>query len=162
MIQAHGSFFGLRDSRRRPQSSPSTRRTEPKIPQIIPAWVIWAVKVGEAADRDDDFSADLGLDGLGWASDIGAFNAPDDDGEPDLFFLAVHQHQPVSLQRWDALLQRGPEHLKTLRQEVAVWLEEHEYESLNQMHGSMNMSRVPNPDKLTRANYMKMLDSWQQ
>jgi hypothetical protein len=30
------------------------------------------------------------------------------------------------------------------------------------MQGSMNMSKVPEPDKLTRANYMKMLDSWQQ
>jgi len=26
----------------------------------------------------------------------------------------------------------------------------------------MNMSKVPDAAKLTRANYMKMLDSWQQ
>jgi len=41
-------------------------------------------------------------------------------------------------------------------------LNEHDYDSLQQMQGSMNMSRVPVPAKLTRANYMKMLDSWQQ
>jgi hypothetical protein len=28
--------------------------------------------------------------------------------------------------------------------------------------GSMNMAKVPDAAKLTRANYMKMLDSWQQ
>jgi len=45
---------------------------------------------------------------------------------------------------------------------IEFWLNEHDYESLAQMQGSMNMSKVPVPAKLTRANYMKMLDSWQQ
>jgi hypothetical protein len=29
------------------------------------------------------------------------------------------------------------------------------------MHGSMNLSRTPNPNAFARANYMRMLDSWQ-
>jgi dihydroorotate dehydrogenase (fumarate) len=59
-----------------------------------------------------------------------------------------------------ALLQRGPEHLKTLRDEVASWLEEHEYESLSQMKGSMSLEHSPDPSAFERANYMHVLQSW--
>ena len=58
--------------------------------------------------REDD----LGLDGMGWLLDIGPF-ADDGTAEPDLFFLAVHQHQQVSLDRWDALQRGGPPVLGT-------------------------------------------------
>jgi hypothetical protein len=51
---------------------------------------------------------DLGLDGLGWLSQITPFSSPDGTGEPDLFFLAVLQAQTVSLERWDALSASGP------------------------------------------------------
>lgn len=50
----------------------------------------------------------LGLDGLGWLTAIGPFNSDEDTAEPDLLFLAVLQEQAVSLERWDALLARGP------------------------------------------------------
>lgn len=61
-----------------------------------------------------------------------------------------------------ALLQRGPAYLKTLRLELARWLEEHEYESLRQMHGSMNLLACPDPKVYERANYMLVLQSWQR
>ncbi len=67
-----------------------------------------------------------------------------------------------SVQMVSALLIHGPEHIKRTLEAIDFWLTEHEYESLRQMQGSMNMSKVPNAAKLTRANYMKMLDSWQQ
>jgi dihydroorotate dehydrogenase (fumarate) len=67
-----------------------------------------------------------------------------------------------SVQMVSALLIHGPEHIQRTLEAVEFWLNEHEYESLEQMRGSMNMSKVPVPAKLTRANYMKMLDSWQQ
>lgn len=51
---------------------------------------------------------DLGLDGLGWITEIGPFTSEDATAEPDLLFLAVHQEQLPSIERWDALLQRGP------------------------------------------------------
>ena len=51
---------------------------------------------------------DLGLDGLGWLTQITPFSSPDGTGEPDLFFLAVLQAQDVSLERWDALSAGGP------------------------------------------------------
>ena len=67
-----------------------------------------------------------------------------------------------SVQMVSALLIHGPEHIKRTLEAIEFWLTEHEYESLRQLQGSMNMSKVPNAAKLTRANYMKMLDSWQQ
>jgi dihydroorotate dehydrogenase (fumarate) len=67
----------------------------------------------------------------------------------------AHAVQVVS-----ALLENGPEHLKTLREGMEAWLEEHEYESLAQAHASMSHQRCPNPQALERANYMKILQSW--
>jgi len=51
---------------------------------------------------------DLGLDRLGWITDIAPFTNPNATGEPDLFFLGVHGIQQVSIDRWNALLQNGP------------------------------------------------------
>ena len=51
---------------------------------------------------------DLGLDPFGWTSDATPFTSPDGTAEPDLLFLAVLQDQPPSLQKWDALMARGP------------------------------------------------------
>jgi len=59
-----------------------------------------------------------------------------------------------------ALLQRGPHHLALLRQELTKWLEEHEYDSLRQMQGSMNLESCPDPRAYERANYMLMLQGW--
>lgn len=67
-----------------------------------------------------------------------------------------------TVQLVSALLIHGPEHITRTLEAIDFWLTEHEYESLRQMQGSMNMAKVPDPAKLTRANYMKMLDSWQQ
>ncbi len=51
---------------------------------------------------------DLGLDPFGWAEAATPFTSPDGTAEPDLLFLAVLQDQPPSLEKWDALLARGP------------------------------------------------------
>jgi hypothetical protein len=40
------------------------------------------------------------------------------------------------------------------------WLEEHEYDSLRQMQGSMNLESCPDPRAYERANYMLMLQGW--
>jgi dihydroorotate dehydrogenase (fumarate) len=58
-----------------------------------------------------------------------------------------------------ALLQRGPAYLRTVRDGMAKWLEEHEYESLSQMRGSMSLSRCADPKAYERANYMRVLQS---
>ncbi len=59
-----------------------------------------------------------------------------------------------------ALLQSGPEELTRLRSGLAEWLEEHEYESLSQMRGSMNLLRCPDPSAYERDNYMHILQGW--
>lgn len=58
------------------------------------------------------------------------------------------------------LLRNGPETIARLRDGLAQWLEEHEYESLEQMLGSMSLVRTPDPQAYTRGNYMKILQSW--
>lgn len=65
-----------------------------------------------------------------------------------------------AIQMVSALLKNGPEHLKTVREEMAAWMEEHEYASLQQMRGSMSYQHSPNPDAVGRANYMKIIQSW--
>ena len=92
--------------------------------------------------------------GLSLAATGGAHNAVD---VIKAVMAGAHSVQMVS-----ALLIHGPEHVKRTLEAIDFWLTEHEYESLRQMQGSMNMAKVPNAAKLTRANYMKMLDSWQQ
>lgn len=39
-------------------------------------------------------------------------------------------------------------------------MEEHEYESVNQMKGALSQRNVADPDAFERANYMKVLGSW--
>ncbi len=51
---------------------------------------------------------DLGLDPLGWATGIAPFTSPEGTAEPDLMFLGVLENQPPSLEKWNALMQRGP------------------------------------------------------
>jgi len=65
-----------------------------------------------------------------------------------------------AVQMVSALLRNGPEHLRRVRDATAEWLEQHEYESLRQMRGSMNLHRCPNPRAMTRANYVDVLHSW--
>lgn len=60
-----------------------------------------------------------------------------------------------------ALLRRGPAYLQTVRSELEQWLEDHHYDSLAQLHGSLSSQRVPNPGALERANYAKILQTWE-
>jgi dihydroorotate dehydrogenase (fumarate) len=59
-----------------------------------------------------------------------------------------------------ALLQRSPAYLKEVREGMAHWMEEHAYESLAQMRGSMSLARCADPKAYERANYMRLLQSW--
>jgi dihydroorotate dehydrogenase (fumarate) len=67
----------------------------------------------------------------------------------------AHAVQTVS-----ALLARGPEHLSVMRDELARWLEEHEYESVRQIQGNLSLLRCPDPRSYERANYIAILQSW--
>jgi dihydroorotate dehydrogenase (fumarate) len=67
----------------------------------------------------------------------------------------AHVTQMVS-----ALLRRGPDHLRRVREDLQRWIEEHEYDSLRQMQGSMSLLRCPDPAPYQRANYIRLLQSW--
>jgi dihydroorotate dehydrogenase (fumarate) len=67
-----------------------------------------------------------------------------------------------AVQMVSALLRSGPEYLKRVRQETIAWMQDHEYESLAQLRGSMSLESCPDAGVYQRANYMLMLQSWQR
>ncbi len=67
-----------------------------------------------------------------------------------------------AVQMVSAILANGISHLTRIREEVSQWLDEHEYDSLKQMQGSMSLLKCPNPKAFERANYMHILQSWQR
>jgi dihydroorotate dehydrogenase (fumarate) len=58
------------------------------------------------------------------------------------------------------LLQHGVGRLTQVLRSAEVWMEEHEYVSVNQMIGSMSRTNVADPAAFERANYMKVLASY--
>ncbi len=58
------------------------------------------------------------------------------------------------------LLRHGVNRLGDIRQDLASWMEDHEYESVEQLQGSMSQRNVASADAYVRANYIKMLQSW--
>jgi dihydroorotate dehydrogenase (fumarate) len=59
-----------------------------------------------------------------------------------------------------ALLESGIEHIRVVLRELSEWMQEHEYESIRQMQGSMSRAAVPDPSAFERANYMRVLSSY--
>ena len=60
-----------------------------------------------------------------------------------------------------ALLERGIDHLRTMLAGLGRWMEEHEYESVQQMRGSMSQKSVAQPAAFERANYIRVLHSYE-
>ena len=60
-----------------------------------------------------------------------------------------------------ALLERGPDHVRTVLANLERWMEEHEYESVQQMRGSMSQKSVAQPAAFERANYIRVLHSYE-
>jgi dihydroorotate dehydrogenase (fumarate) len=58
------------------------------------------------------------------------------------------------------LLANGPQRLANILEDMQAWMEFHEYESINQMRGSMSQQAVAEPAAFERANYMKLLNSF--
>lgn len=65
-----------------------------------------------------------------------------------------------AVQMVSALLLRGPMYLRTVRREMEGWMDAHEYTSLRQMQGSMNLARCPDPAAFERAHYVRVLQGW--
>ena len=60
------------------------------------------------------------------------------------------------------LLQKGPGRINEVLTEMRQWMEDHEYESVSQMIGSMSQKNVVDPAAFERANYMKTLASFKR
>jgi dihydroorotate dehydrogenase (fumarate) len=61
-----------------------------------------------------------------------------------------------------ALLENGAEHLGTLKRDLVAWMQGREYESVEQMRGSMSQRAVADPDRFVRANYIRVLEDWRK
>jgi dihydroorotate dehydrogenase (fumarate) len=59
-----------------------------------------------------------------------------------------------------ALLKHGIDYLTEVRGGLLHWMEEHEYESVRQMQGSMSQWSAADPTAFQRANYMRVLRSY--
>jgi len=53
------------------------------------------------------------------------------------------------------LLRNGISHLRYIEEGLVRWMERHEYDSVQQMKGSMSQLRCPDPSAFERAQYMK-------
>jgi dihydroorotate dehydrogenase (fumarate) len=60
-----------------------------------------------------------------------------------------------------ALFQNGIYHLREVERGLVRWMEDHEYESVTQMRGSMSQLRCAEPSAFERAQYMRAIKSYQ-
>ncbi|HUU82500.1 MAG TPA: dihydroorotate dehydrogenase-like protein [Phycisphaerae bacterium] len=63
-------------------------------------------------------------------------------------------------QMLSVLLRKGPGEVSGILEGMKAWMEEHEYESVQQMKGSMSQKSCAEPAAFERANYMKTLQSY--
>jgi dihydroorotate dehydrogenase (fumarate) len=63
-------------------------------------------------------------------------------------------------QMLSCLLKYGIPQIKQVINDMSAWMEEHEYESLDKMRGSMSYMNIADPAQFERANYMKVLHSY--
>ena len=59
-----------------------------------------------------------------------------------------------------ALLRRGPQVLKEVLDGITRWMEAREYDSVEQLKGSMSQQNLPDPCAFARASYLHALDSF--
>jgi dihydroorotate dehydrogenase (fumarate) len=60
-----------------------------------------------------------------------------------------------------ALLHNGIDHIRFVLADLVRLMEEHEYVSIKQMQGSMSQKSVAHPAAFERANYVKVLQSYE-
>jgi dihydroorotate dehydrogenase (fumarate) len=59
------------------------------------------------------------------------------------------------------LLRRGIDHIRVIEHEIEEWLQAHEYDSLEQLKGSMSQRSCPDPEAFERAQYIRGIStSW--
>jgi dihydroorotate dehydrogenase (fumarate) len=61
-----------------------------------------------------------------------------------------------------ALMRHGIEHLQEIERELRQWMQEHDYTSLSQLHGTMSQLYCPDPSEFERVQYMKAIQTYTQ
>ncbi len=59
-----------------------------------------------------------------------------------------------------ALLRNGIDHLKVIRNQFVQWMDQNDYESVEDMRGVLSRKSVEHPAAFERANYMKVIGSF--
>jgi dihydroorotate dehydrogenase (fumarate) len=54
----------------------------------------------------------------------------------------------------------GIQHIQRVEMEMAVWLEQHKYNSLGEIKGVMSQKNCPDPGAFERAQYVRGLSSY--
>ena len=58
------------------------------------------------------------------------------------------------------LFKQGIDQIRVIEREMRTWMEQHEYESVQQMQGSLSQQNCPDPSAFERAQYMRALRSF--
>jgi dihydroorotate dehydrogenase (fumarate) len=59
-----------------------------------------------------------------------------------------------------AILKHGIDHFQKVEADLGVWLEENEYDSIEQLRGSMSQQHTEDPSSWERAQYMRGLKTY--
>ena len=58
------------------------------------------------------------------------------------------------------LIRHGVGHIQVIEKDLVAWMEEHEYESVAQLKGSLSQKNCPAPSAFERAQYMRAISSY--
>jgi dihydroorotate dehydrogenase (fumarate) len=58
------------------------------------------------------------------------------------------------------LIRHGVRQISTIERDLVAWMEEHEYESVSQLKGSLSQKNCPAPSAFERAQYMRAISSY--
>jgi len=58
------------------------------------------------------------------------------------------------------LMRSGVKHIAVLEREMAAWMEQHEYESVKQLKGSLSQKNCEDPSAYERAQYMRAISTF--
>ena len=77
------------------------------------------------------------------------------EGIVKAILAGAHGVQLVSV-----LLRHGPQVMTSLLDGLRRWMSDHEYSSIDEFRGILNLRHCPSPAAYERANYQRMLQSW--
>jgi dihydroorotate dehydrogenase (fumarate) len=59
-----------------------------------------------------------------------------------------------------ALIRHGVQHISVIEREMVAWMEEHEYESVAQLKGSLSQKNCADPARFERVQYMRAISNY--